>query len=110
MRTRILGLELLGQLLEVLGGKLGVQLHIALSLHLVDEFLKVFLAHLPTEACTQYYADGRAINAEIQDEIMEYMSQLEDMTGKKFGDLNNPLLVSVRSGARASMPGMMDFC
>ena len=63
---------------------------------------------ITTEACTQYYADGRAINAEIQDEIMEYMSQLEDMTGKKFGDLNNPLLVSVRSGARASMPGMMD--
>ncbi len=63
---------------------------------------------ITTEACTQYYQDGRAINAEIQDEIMEYMSKLEDMTGKKFGDLNNPLLVSVRSGARASMPGMMD--
>ena len=63
---------------------------------------------ITTEACTQYYQDGRAINAEIQDEIMSYMSQLEDMTGKKFGDLNNPLLVSVRSGARASMPGMMD--
>ena len=63
---------------------------------------------ITTEACTQYYQDGRAINAEIQDEIMEYMGKLEDMTGKKFGDLNNPLLVSVRSGARASMPGMMD--
>jgi len=63
---------------------------------------------ITTEACTQYYQDGRAINAEIQDEIMEYMSKLEDMTGKKFGDMNNPLLVSVRSGARASMPGMMD--
>ncbi len=63
---------------------------------------------ITTGACTQYYQDGRAINAEIQDEIMEYMGKLEDMTGKKFGDLNNPLLVSVRSGARASMPGMMD--
>ena len=63
---------------------------------------------ITTEACTQYYQDGRTINAEIQDEIMSYMSQLEDMTGKKFGDMNNPLLVSVRSGARASMPGMMD--
>ena len=63
---------------------------------------------ITTEACTQYYEDGRSINAEIQDEIMEYIGKLEDMTGKKFGDLNNPLLVSVRSGARASMPGMMD--
>ena len=63
---------------------------------------------ITTEACTQYYTDGRTINVEIQDEIMEYMSKLEDMTGKKFGDMNNPLLVSVRSGARASMPGMMD--
>ena len=63
---------------------------------------------ITTEACTQYYKDGRAINAEIQDEIMEYIGKLEDMSGKKFGDLNNPLLVSVRSGARASMPGMMD--
>jgi len=63
---------------------------------------------ITTEACTQYYQDGRSINAEIQDEIMEYIGKLEDMSGKKFGDLNNPLLVSVRSGARASMPGMMD--
>ena len=63
---------------------------------------------ITTEACTQYYQDGRQINAEIQDEIMEYMGKLEDITGKKFGDMNNPLLVSVRSGARASMPGMMD--
>ncbi len=63
---------------------------------------------ITTEACTQYYEDGRTINAEIQDEIMRYMAVLEDMTGKKFGDMNNPLLVSVRSGARASMPGMMD--
>ena len=63
---------------------------------------------ITTEACTQYYQDGRQINAEIQDEIMEYIGKLEDMSGKKFGDLNNHLLVSVRSGARASMPGMMD--
>ena len=63
---------------------------------------------ITTEACTQYYQDGRQINAEIQDEIMEYMGKLEEITGKKFGDKNNPLLVSVRSGARASMPGMMD--
>ena len=63
---------------------------------------------ITTEACTQYYEDGRQINEEIQDQIMEYMGKLEDITGKKFGDKNNPLLVSVRSGARASMPGMMD--
>ena len=63
---------------------------------------------ITTEACTQYYEDGRTINEEIQDEIMVYMRKLEEMSGKKFGDLNNPLLVSVRSGARASMPGMMD--
>ena len=63
---------------------------------------------ITTEACTQYYADDRTINAEIQDQVMEYIGKLEDLTGKKFGDMNNPLLVSVRSGARASMPGMMD--
>ena len=63
---------------------------------------------ITTEACTQYYQDGRSINEEIQDQIMEYMGKLEDITGKRFGDKNNPLLVSVRSGARASMPGMMD--
>ena len=61
-----------------------------------------------TEACTQYYNDGRAINADIQAEIMEHLAKLEEKTGKKFGDPSNPLLVSVRSGARASMPGMMD--
>ena len=61
-----------------------------------------------TEACTQYYEDGRRINDEIQAEIMEYIEKMEQITGKKFGDLENPLLVSVRSGARASMPGMMD--
>ena len=61
-----------------------------------------------TEACTQYYEDGRKINDEIQAEIMEYIDKMEGITGKKFGDKTNPLLVSVRSGARASMPGMMD--
>ena len=63
---------------------------------------------ISTEACTKYYEDGRKINADIQAEIMEYVEKMEGITGKKFGDLNNPLLVSVRSGARASMPGMMD--
>ena len=61
-----------------------------------------------TEACTQYYADGRVINDEIKKQIMEYIGKMEEITGKKFGDKENPLLVSVRSGARASMPGMMD--
>ena len=63
---------------------------------------------ITTEACTQYYEDGRQINPEIQAEIMEYIAKMETITGKKFGDIENPLLVSVRSGARASMPGMMD--
>ena len=63
---------------------------------------------ISTEACTQYYEDGRRINNEIQAEIMEYIEKMEKITGKKFGDQENPLLVSVRSGARASMPGMMD--
>ena len=63
---------------------------------------------ISTEACTQYYEDGRQINPEIQAEIMEYISKMEEICGKKFGDKENPLLVSVRSGARASMPGMMD--
>ena len=63
---------------------------------------------ITTEACTQYYEDGREINAEIQAQINEYIGKMEEITGKKFGDKENPLLVSVRSGARASMPGMMD--
>ena len=63
---------------------------------------------ITTEACTQYYEDGRKINDEIQAQINEYIVKMEEITGKKFGDLENPLLVSVRSGARASMPGMMD--
>ncbi len=63
---------------------------------------------ISTEACTQYYEDGRQINPDIQAEINEYIVKMEAVTGKKFGDLENPLLVSVRSGARASMPGMMD--
>ena len=63
---------------------------------------------ITTEACTKYYEDGKQINPEIQAEIMEYIEKMEAITGKKFGDHENPLLVSVRSGARASMPGMMD--
>ena len=63
---------------------------------------------ISTEACTQYYEDGKQINPSIQKEILEYIDKMERITGKKFGDEENPLLVSVRSGARASMPGMMD--
>ena len=63
---------------------------------------------ISTEACTKYYEDGRTINDEIKAQIMDYVEKMELITGKKFGDLENPLLVSVRSGARASMPGMMD--
>jgi len=63
---------------------------------------------ITTEACTQYYEDGRKINDGIMAEIEEYIVKMEEITGKKFGDMENPLLVSVRSGARASMPGMMD--
>ncbi|MBR3560089.1 MAG: pyruvate, phosphate dikinase, partial [Oscillospiraceae bacterium] len=63
---------------------------------------------ITTEACTQYYEDGRKINDDIMAEIMEYVAKMEKINGKKFGDKKNPLLVSVRSGARASMPGMMD--
>ncbi|MGN0503486.1 MAG: pyruvate, phosphate dikinase [Ruminococcus sp.] len=88
---------------ELLGGK-GANLAEMTSLGLpVPQGFTV-----STEACTQYYEDGRKINAEIQAEIMEYIEKMEGITGKKFGDLENPLLVSVRSGARASMPGMMD--
>src|SRR5699024_7131075 len=61
-----------------------------------------------TEACTRYYQDGRTIAPEIQEEILTYLAKLEEITGKQFGSAENPLLVSVRSGARASMPGMMD--
>ena len=63
---------------------------------------------ISTEACTQYYEDGKKINPSIEAEIMSYIEKMEEITGKKFGDHENPLLVSVRSGARASMPGMMD--
>ena len=62
---------------------------------------------ITTEACTQYYEDGQKINDEIMAEIWENVAKMEELNGKKFGDLKNPLLVSVRSGARASMPGMM---
>ncbi|MEG2421879.1 MAG: PEP/pyruvate-binding domain-containing protein, partial [Oscillospiraceae bacterium] len=63
---------------------------------------------ISTEACTQYYTDGKNINADIEAEILSYLAGLEKITGKEFGNPKNPLLVSVRSGARASMPGMMD--
>ncbi len=88
---------------EILGGK-GANLAEMTSLGLpVPQGFTI-----STEACTQYYEDGRKINDEIQAQIMEYIVKMEEITGKKFGDLENPLLVSVRSGARASMPGMMD--
>ena len=63
---------------------------------------------ISTEACTKYYDDGEKISEDLEKSIMEYIEKMEAITGKKFGDLENPLLVSVRSGARASMPGMMD--
>ena len=88
---------------EILGGKganLAEMTHIGLP---VPQGFTI-----STEACTQYYEDGRKINDEIQAQIMEYIAKMEEITGKKFGDKENPLLVSVRSGARASMPGMMD--
>ncbi len=92
-----------GQMRELLGGK-GANLAEMTSLGMpVPRGFTI-----TTEACTQYYADGERINEEIQAQIMEYVEKLEQITGKKFGDLSNPLLVSVRSGARASMPGMMD--
>ena len=92
-----------GKMRELLGGK-GANL---------AEMTKIGLPvpqgfTISTEACTQYYEDGRKINDEIKAQIMEYVEKMEAITGKKFGDLENPLLVSVRSGARASMPGMMD--
>ncbi len=88
---------------ELLGGKganLAEMTHIGLP---VSQGFTI-----TTEACTQYYEDGREINDEIQGQINEYIEKMEEITGKKFGDKENPLLVSVRSGARASMPGMMD--
>ena len=92
-----------GQMRELLGGK-GANLAEMTSLGMpVPRGFTI-----TTEACTQYYTDGEKINEEIQAQIMEYIAKLEEITGKKFGDLQNPLLVSVRSGARASMPGMMD--
>ncbi len=91
------------QMRELLGGK-GANLAEMTSIGLpVPQGFTI-----STEACTQYYEDGRQINPEIQAQIMEYIEKMEEITGKKFGDLENPLLVSVRSGARASMPGMMD--
>ncbi|MBE7087021.1 MAG: pyruvate, phosphate dikinase [Clostridiales bacterium] len=92
-----------GKMRELLGGK-GANLAemTKLGLPVPQGFT------ISTEACTQYYNDGRQINEEIQAQIMENIEKMEQITGKKFGDLENPLLVSVRSGARASMPGMMD--
>ena len=92
-----------GKMRELLGGK-GANLAemTKLGLPVPQGFT------ISTEACTQYYEDGRQINEEIQAQIMEYIAKMEEITGKKFGDRENPLLVSVRSGARASMPGMMD--
>ena len=92
-----------GSMRELLGGK-GANL---------AEMTKIGLPvpqgfTITTEACTKYYEDGKMINDEIQAQILEYIVKMEEITGKKFGDLENPLLVSVRSGARASMPGMMD--
>ena len=92
-----------GSMRELLGGK-GANLAEMTSLGMpVPQGFTI-----TTEACTQYYQDDCTINPAIQDEIMEYIGKLEAISGKKFGDMNNPLLVSVRSGARASMPGMMD--
>ena len=92
-----------GSMRELLGGK-GANLAEMTSLGMpVPQGFTI-----TTEACTQYYEDGQKINKDIRTEIMSYVIKLEVMTGKKFGDLKNPLLVSVRSGARASMPGMMD--
>nr|MCR5618031.1 pyruvate, phosphate dikinase [Clostridiales bacterium] len=92
-----------GKMRELLGGK-GANLAEMTNLGLpVPQGFTI-----TTEACTQYYEDGRKINDEIFSQILEYIEKMEEITGKKFGDLENPLLVSVRSGARASMPGMMD--
>ena len=92
-----------GKMREILGGK-GANLAEMTSLGLpVPQGFTI-----STEACTKYYEDGKKINADIQAEIMANIDKLEEITGKKFGDKTNPLLVSVRSGARASMPGMMD--
>ena len=92
-----------GKMRELLGGK-GANLAEMYNLGLPVPYGFT----ISTEACTQYYEDGRRINDDIQAQIMEYIDKLEVQTGKKFGDKENPLLVSVRSGARASMPGMMD--
>ena len=92
-----------GKMRELLGGK-GANLAEMTNLGLpVPQGFTI-----STEACTQYYEDGKQINKDIQAEIMENIDKLEKLVGKKFGDKQNPLLVSVRSGARASMPGMMD--
>ena len=92
-----------GKMRELLGGK-GANLAEMTNLGLpVPQGFTI-----STEACTQYYEDGKVINSEIIAQITEHIEKMEAITGKKFGDKENPLLVSVRSGARASMPGMMD--
>ena len=92
-----------GKMRELLGGK-GANLAEMTNLGLpVPQGFTI-----STEACTQYYEDGEKINDEIFGQILDHIEKMEKITGKKFGDMENPLLVSVRSGARASMPGMMD--
>jgi len=92
-----------GSMRELLGGK-GANLAemISLGMPVPPGFT------ITTEACTRYYQDGRSIAPEIEDDILASLSHLEEVSGKRFGDPANPLLVSIRSGARASMPGMMD--
>ena len=92
-----------GQMRELLGGK-GANLAEMMNLGMPVPFGFT----VTTEACNQYYADGEAINEAIRKEIFDYLMKLEELSKKQFGDPKNPLLVSVRSGARASMPGMMD--
>ena len=92
-----------GQMRELLGGK-GANLAEMMNLGMPVPYGFT----VTTEACNQYYADGETISEEIRKEIFEYLMKLEELSSKQFGDPKNPLLVSVRSGARASMPGMMD--
>ena len=92
-----------GKMREILGGK-GANLAEMTNLGMpVPQGFTV-----STEACTRYYDDGKVIASDIEEQIYEYLGKMEEINGKKFGDTKNPLLVSVRSGARASMPGMMD--
>ncbi len=102
-KTFIYFLKEKGSMSELLGGK-GANLAEMTNLGMpVPQGFTI-----STEACTKYYDDGEKISEDLEKSIMEYIEKMEAITGKKFGDLENPLLVSVRSGARASMPGMMD--